>query len=286
MKIKEKVYPYPVIKEKDADYQDYKNANFDFDIYVDENTDKLTIKINTENIPNKLIPGNGFNEIKYGYQLESTMNKNRKFYLSDKPELTIELNAADYIGNVEINAYIIANNALTVNFDSDNDNIDDFYDGPVQFPKGGIIAVARPTRAIDVGLDGSMPNNPIRIVKEDGLNGIRYTIDDSQIKIGLDEKNHEIYAKFGKDKQMLEFILNSVVTPAVSKAILELSKGEIGENSNWGENFKIKLLSNGMTLDGIADGTYTVEEATQVILNNPIDRMFKALKEYGENNED
>lgn len=290
MKIKEKIYPYPVIKEKDADYKDYKKATFDFDILIDDKTNQLTIKTRVDSIPKKLEPGKTNYPIEYGYQIESTMNKNRKFYMSKEPELSIQLNPSEYTGNVEINAYIIASENLEIDFNSRIDNVDDFYNGVVHFPKGGIIAVARPTKAIDVGLNGSMPNNPIRIVKDDSVEGIRYTIDNSQIKIGLSKKNHDIYVRFGKDKQITEFIFSSVVTPAVSKAILELSQeqktnGSINEDSDWKESFKNKLEANDVHLTDIGE-SITVEEATQIVLNNPIDKVFNDLNKYGENNDE
>lgn len=284
MKIKEKTYPYPVIKEGDADYRDYEKASFDFDVSVNDDSKELNIKIHTENIPDKLIPGKVTTDIKYGYQIESTFNKNRQFYLSDDSEYSIELNAEQYIRNVEINAYIIASKAIKINFDSKVDKVDKFYDGEITFPKGGIIAVSRPTKVINVKLDDGVPENPIRIVKNNTINSIRYTIDNSQIKIELNEKNHDIYARFGKDKRMLEFVFNSIVTPAVSKALLELSQGDINDDSNWGMNFKDKLEDNDVYLDDIKDNRVTVEEATQIILGSPINKMFDSLKEYGENN--
>ena len=133
-------------------------------------------------------------------------------------------------------------------------------------------------------MDDGVPENRIRIVKNNTINSIRYTIDNSQIKIELNEKNHDIYARFGKDKRMLEFVFNSIVTPAVSKALLELSQGDINDDSNWGMNFKDKLEDNDVYLDDIKDNRVTVEEATQIILGSPINKMFDSLKEYGENN--
>jgi len=282
MRIREKIYPYPVIKEEDADFQDYEKASFDFDIDINDNND-LVIKVDTKNIPDKLIPGKTNDKIQYGYQIESIMNKNRKFFLSNDPEYLVQLDGANYTGKVEINAYIIAKEALSINFNSNEDGIDSFYNGMVNFPKGGIIAVALPTKAIQIESDGSTPENPIRIVKDETVDGIRYVINNSQIRICLNEVNHNIYSTYGKDKNMMEFIFNAIVVPAVSKAIELLADGEVSEDSDWGNQFREKLLNSNISLEEINNGSETLEEATQAVLNNPIDKMFTRLKDYGEN---
>ncbi|MCS9995627.1 hypothetical protein EFL81_01770 [Weissella confusa] len=285
MKIKERIYPYPVIKEPEADYTDYQQATFNFSVQVvDSGVSgyKLIVDINDESVPDKLLPERGITKVKYGVQVESLMNKYRTFISSDAPHFEMELDGANYIGRVEINAYIYATEHINVSFDNNVDGNAAFYDGVVSFPKGAIIAVSRPTKQIIIKSDGLNRENPVRIVRDDNVEGVRYDVNNSNIEIRLNKENHDIYSRYAKDPMMKQFVTNAIVVPAVARAVSALAEGEVDEDSDWGEFFVNKFAENGIDLSDVGEQV-SLEEATEILLNNPTDKMFKKLQEYGDN---
>jgi hypothetical protein len=285
MKIKERIYPYPVIKEPEADYTDYQQAIFNFDVQVVESGVsgyKLIVSINDEGVPDKLLPERAITKVKYGVQIESLMNKYRTFISADTPRFEVELDGAHFIGRVEINAYIYATEQIEVSFDSGVDGNAAFYDGLVLFPKGAIIAVSRPTKQIFIKSDGLNRENPVRIVRDDNVAGVRYEINNSNIEIRLNKENHDIYSRYAKDPMMKQFVTNAIVVPAVARAVDSLVGGEVDEDSDWGEFFVNKLAENGIDLSDVGEQV-SLEEATEILLNKPTDKMFKKLQEYGDN---
>ncbi|MGG7601128.1 hypothetical protein [Weissella cibaria] len=286
MKIKERIYPYPVVKEETADYKDYKQATFDFTIDAREIGNgefKLNLEILPKSITYKLLPGEDNPNIKYGFQIDSLMNKYRKFISSDSPKLEFILDGANFIGRVEVNAYIYTTERIEVNLDDSTDGNEAFYNGIVEFPKGAIIAVARPTRQLIIKSDGVSRENPVRIVRDDSVFGISYDINNTNIEVRLNKENHEIYSRYAKDPLMKQFVTNAIVVPAVSKAIWALAEGQIDqENSEWANFFVERLNEEQIDLADIGESV-SLEEATEVLLNNPTTKMFKKLQEYGEN---
>lgn len=285
MRIKEKIYPYPVIKEPEADFLDYKDSNFDFDIELieSESDSDYALKINCKNtnIPDKLLP-NSNNNIFYGYQVESVFNKNRFFKFSKENNIIISISSDDFINKVEINAFIFANEKLSIYLENQDGGVDDFYRGQVEFPKGGIIASARPTKTIFVNSDGLNKINPIRIKKDDTVKTIRFRPDNSFIEVSLNPEIYKIYNRYGFDRNYKIFIYNSIVVPAVNNALLFLSQdqseGTIDIENGWARDFLSVLSESGYSIEDI-NSKISSEEATQIILKNPIVNMFKKLKD-------
>ena len=288
MRISERMYPYPVIKEEDAYYKDFKKASFDFDVAEEEEENRffICVTIDSNSIPECLIP-NENNNLSYGIQIES-IKKKKRYFISNKksPTFKIEIDGKNYTGKVEINAYIYVDSDVNINFDALNNDIDPFYQETVQYKKGNIIALSRPTRTIYVRSDGKNAENPIRVVKEKDLqDNIRYDIDNSQIKINLDERNYEIYSKYGNDPLMKNFVLNALVVPAVSQALLEMKNGNIDYldgNCQWANLF-ISILQNKNVEFSDVGESVSIENATQLVLGQPLEEMFEKLKNYGEN---
>lgn len=287
MKIKERIYPYPVIKETDADYKDFQRATFDFSLEpLDEKGEQLRLTIHPDNVPEVLLPHEG-NKISYGVQIESLTNKNRVFLSQQEPMFDIFLNGNDYIGRIEINAYIYAAADLDVDFDQLDGEVDSFYDGPVTYYKGSIIAVSRPTKVVEVSANGKDIENPVRVVKDDNMQeSIRYDINTTQILIHINSTNYTIYSRYGRDRTLKDFITNAIVVPAISKALLVMRDNEedyLEGQSPWANLFQNSLRNHGYEVSDVGGTAITLEAATQLVLNNPINKMFSKLKRYGEN---
>lgn len=290
MRIKERIYPYPVIKEQGADFQNYKKSYFEYQIELRDN--KLLVNIDTGKMIDALKP-NSSNKISYGLQVESIKNKNRIFLSQKNPSFEVELSAKDFVDKVEINAFIYAEEEFSIDSRLEGIDVTSFLEGVLHFPKGGIIAVSRPTRQLNVLTNGNSRENPIVVAKDESLDdkdeaGLRFDIDMTHIKICLNSKNHKIYTTYGKSSEMKYFILNAMVLPAVTKALrvmIENKDDYLGEESNspWAMLFNEKLENRGISLEEVSEGKFDFETVAQFILKNPIDKMFKDLEKISEN---
>ena len=280
MEIKYKLYPYPVLWNKNDDYK--MPSEFSAEIKTEENFKNTKLKIKfflKDKEIEKLIREN---KAEYVVHIEGTRTYFRDFISTRETEITYELKDRDILGKLEINFFILAKQDIR-GYRNDNFN-EDYSSEAFNLKKGNIIAIADGYRFDIEKNDDELGkiSSIFSICKKETVEQTGMTVDMSyeKIRIGLNITDYVNYSQLSQNPNKVDSANSVIIFPALIY-IFEQLKKDFNETDyteyKWFRALENIFKKNGEELNkGLLENEISIDLA-QRVLNYPIERAFNSL---------
>ena len=290
MEIKYRLYPYPVLWNKNDDYK--KPSKFLVEIEAKENFKNIKLKINfllkDKEIENLIKE----NKAEYVVHIEATSTYFRELISTREAEINYDLKDNDILGRLQMSFFILAKEDI---LDYKNSNFNEDYSGEsFNLKKGNIIAIADSYRFDIEKNDDNLEkvSSIFSICQKETVEQTGMTVDmnSDKIRIALNKTDYINYHQLSQNSNNINIINSIIILPALIFIFEQLKKdfdendfsdykwfralGKIFEKNN--QSLNKELLENQLSID-----------LAQRILNYPIERAFNSLKDEndGDNEE-
>ena len=285
MEIKYKLYPYPVLWNKNDDYK--MPSEFSAEIKTEENFKNTKLKIKfflKDKEIEKLIREN---KAEYVVHIEGTRTYFRDFISTRESEITYDLKDRDILGKLEINFFILAKQDIK-GYRNDNFN-EDYSSEAFNLKKGNIIAIADGYKANIEKIDDELGKvaSIFTICQRETVEQIGMVIEmnDHKIRVALNKTDYESYCYLSHEPNKVETINTIIVFPALIYVFEQLKLEELKKSSNkseyedynWYSSLEKIFRKNGKELNKELEQGLSIDLA-QRVLNYPIERAFNSLK--------
>ena len=289
MEIKYKLYPYPVLWNKNDDYK--MPSEFSAEIKTEENFKNTKLKIKfflKDKEIEKLIREN-----KAGYvvHIEGTRTYFRDFISTRETEITYDLKDRDILGKLEINFFILAKQDIR-GYRNDNFN-EDYSSEAFNLKKGNIIAIADGYRFDIEKNDDELGkiSSIFSICKKETVEQTGMTVDMSyeKIRIGLNITDYVNYSQLSQNPNTVDSVNSIIIFPALIY-IFEQLKKDFTETDyteyKWFRALENIFKKNGQELNKeLLENEISIDLA-QRVLNYPIERAFNSLTNEDEGDDE
>ena len=280
MEIKYKLYPYPVLWNKNDDYK--MPSEFSAEIKTEENFKNTKLKIKfflKDKEIEKLIREN---KAEYVVHIEGTRTYFRDFISTRETEITYDLKDRDILGKLEINFFILAKQDIR-GYRNDNFN-EDYSSEAFNLKKGNIIAIADGYRFDIEKNDDELGkiSSIFSICKKETVEQTGMTVDMSyeKIRIGLNITDYVNYSQLSQNPNKVDSVNSIIIFPALIY-IFEQLKKDFTETDyteyKWFRALENIFKKNGQELNKeLLENEISIDLA-QRVLNYPIERAFNSL---------
>ena len=289
MEIKYKLYPYPVLWNKNDDYK--MPSEFSAEIKTEENFKNTKLKIKfflKDKEIEKLIREN---KAEYVVHIEGTRTYFRDFISTRETEITYDLKDRDILGKLEINFFILAKQDIK-GYRNDNFN-EDYSSEAFNLKKGNIIAIADGYKANIEKIDDELGKvaSIFTICQRETVEQIGMVIEmnDHKIRVALNKTDYESYCYLSHEPNKVETINSIIVFPALIY-IFEQLKKDFTETDyteyKWFRALENIFKKNGQELNKeLLENEISIDLA-QRVLNYPIERAFNSLTNEDEGDDE
>lgn len=280
MEIKYKLYPYPVLWDKNDDYK--KPSKFSVEVEPKEDFKNIKLKINfllKDKEIEKLIKEN---KAEYVVHIEGSSTYFREIISTKETEINYVLKDRDILGRLQVNFFILARQDIK-NYKNDNFN-DDYSSETFNLKKGNIIAIADGYRFDIEKNDDELGkiSSIFSICKKETVEQTGMTIDMGyeKIRIGLNITDYVNYSQLSQNPNKVESVNSIIIFPALIY-IFEQLKKDFNETDyteyKWFRALENIFKKNGEDLNkGLLENEISIDLA-QRVLNYPIERAFNSL---------
>lgn len=280
MEIKYKLYPYPVLWDKNDDYK--KPSKFSVEVEPKEDFKNIKLKINfllKDKEIEKLIKEN---KAEYVVHIEGTSTYFREIISTKETEINYVLKDRDILGRLQVNFFILARQDIK-NYKNDNFN-EDYSSETFNLKKGNIIAIADGYRFDIEKNDDELGkiSSIFSICKKETVEQTGMTIDMGyeKIRIGLNITDYVNYSQLSQNPNKVESVNSVIIFPALIY-IFEQLKKDFNETDyteyKWFRALENIFKKNGEDLNkGLLENEISIDLA-QRVLNYPIERAFNSL---------
>ena len=289
MEIKYKLYPYPVLWNKNDDYK--MPSEFSAEIKTEENFKNTKLKIKfflKDKEIEKLIREN---KAEYVVHIEGTRTYFRDFISTRETEITYDLKDRDILGKLEINFFILAKQDIR-GYRNDNFN-EDYSSEAFNLKKGNIIAIADGYRFDIEKNDDELGkiSSIFSICKKETVEQTGMTVDMSyeKIRIGLNITDYVNYSQLSQNPNKVDSVNSIIIFPALIY-IFEQLKKDFTETDyteyKWFRALENIFKKNGQELNKeLLENEISIDLA-QRVLNYPIERAFNSLTDEDEGDDE
>ena len=289
MEIKYKLYPYPVLWNKNDDYK--MPSEFSAEIKNEENVKNTKLKIKfflKDKEIEKLIREN---KAEYVVHIEGTRTYFRDFISTRETEITYDLKDRDILGKLEINFFILAKQDIR-GYRNDNFN-EDYSSEAFNLKKGNIIAIADGYRFDIEKNDDELGkiSSIFSICKKETVEQTGMTVDMSyeKIRIGLNITDYVNYSQLSQNPNKVDSVNSIIIFPALIY-IFEQLKKDFTETDyteyKWFRALENIFKKNGQELNKeLLENEISIDLA-QRVLNYPIERAFNSLTNEDEGDDE
>ena len=289
MEIKYKLYPYPVLWNKNDDYK--MPSEFSAEIKTEENFKNTKLKIKfflKDKEIEKLIREN---KAEYVVHIEGTRTYFRDFISTRETEITHDLKDRDILGKLEINFFILAKQDIR-GYRNDNFN-EDYSSEAFNLKKGNIIAIADGYRFDIEKNDDELGkiSSIFSICKKETAEQTGMTVDMSyeKIRIGLNITDYVNYSQLSQNPNKVDSVNSVIIFPALIY-IFEQLKKDFTETDyteyKWFRALENIFKKNGQELNKeLLENEISIDLA-QRVLNYPIERAFNSLTNEDEGDDE
>lgn len=280
MEIKYKLYPYPVLWDKNDDYK--KPSKFSVEVDPKEDFKNIKLKINfllKDKEIEKLIKEN---KAEYVVHIEGTSTYFREIISTKETEINYVLKNRDILGRLQVNFFILAKQDIK---DYRNDNFNEDYSSETfNLKKGNIIAIADGYRFDIEKNDDELGkiSSIFSICKKETVEQTGMTIDMGyeKIRIGLNITDYVNYSQLSQNPNKVDSANSVIIFPALIY-IFEQLKKDFNETDyteyKWFRALENIFKKNGEELNkGLLENEISIDLA-QRVLNYPIERAFNSL---------
>lgn len=280
MEIKYKLYPYPVLWDKNDDYK--KPSKFSVEVEPKEDFKNIKLKINfllKDKEIEKLIKEN---KAEYVVHIEGSSTYFREIISTKETEISCVLKDRDILGRLQVNFFILAKQDIK---DYRNDNFNEDYSSETfNLKKGNIIAIADGYRFDIEKNDDELGkiSSIFSICKKETVEQTGMTIDMGyeKIRIGLNITDYVNYSQLSQNPNKVESVNSIIIFPALIY-IFEQLKKDFNETDyteyKWFRALENIFKKNGEDLNkGLLENEISIDLA-QRVLNYPIERAFNSL---------
>ena len=280
MEIKYKLYPYPVLWDKNDDYK--KPSKFSVEVEPKEDFKNIKLKINfllKDKEIEKLIKEN---KAEYVVHIEGSSTYFREIISTKETEISYVLKDRDILGRLQVNFFILARQDIK-NYINDNFN-EDYSSETFNLKKGNIIAIADGYRFDIEKNDDELGkiSSIFSICKKETVEQTGMTIDMGyeKIRIGLNITDYVNYSQLSQNPNKVESVNSIIIFPALIY-IFEQLKKDFNETDyteyKWFRALENIFKKNGEDLNkGLLENEISIDLA-QRVLNYPIERAFNSL---------
>lgn len=283
MRIRYKLFPYPVLC---SDIDDYKNNKFDVQISVtrDIHNIKFNFEVNLEDLLIKEMIKNSKVEIVFHVECAKTLF--RKIYKSNQLKNTIII-AENYLnGNIEICCFILAKENILSYY---NPNFSEDYESTsFNISKGNILAFYNLPK-VEITKDTeelSKVSSIFSILRRDSKKdeGMEVDLNEDKIKIWLSTEEFIKYQECAVSPVYQPILHATLILPSLIYALDMISiQGENEFNElRWFKAIDKILEKSNLSLNKDTIDNETSYKLAQKLLNLPINRAFEAMKMYEE----
>ena len=289
MEIKYRLYPYPVLWNKNDDYK--KPSKFSVEIEAKENFKNIKLKINfllKDKEIERLIKEN---KAEYVVHIEATSTYFRELISTRETEINYDLKDNDILGRLQMSFFILAKEDI---LDYKNSSFNEDYSGEsFHLKKGSIIAIADGYRFDIEKNDDNLEkvSSIFSICQKETVEQTGMTVDmnSDKIRIALNKTDYINYHQLSQNSNNINIINSIIILPALI-FIFEQLKKDFDENDfadyKWfralekifeknKQNLNKELLENQLSID-----------LAQRILNYPIERAFNSLKDENDGDDE
>ena len=290
MEIKYRLYPYPVLWDKNDDYK--KPSKFLAEVEAKENFKNIKLKINfllkDKEIENLIKE----NKAEYVVHIEATSTYFRELISTREAEINYDLKDNDILGRLQMSFFILAKEDI---LDYKNSNFNEDYSGEsFNLKKGNIIAIADSYRIDIEKNDDNLEkvSSIFSICQKETVEQTGMTVDmnNEKIRIALNKTDYINYHQLSQNSNNINIINSIIIFPALI-FIFEQLKKDFDENDfadyKWFRALRKIFEKNNQSLNkDLLENELSIDLA-QKILNYPIERAFNSLKDenYGDDEE-
>lgn len=290
MEIKYRLYPYPVLWDKNDDYK--KPSKFLAEVEAKENFKNIKLKINfllkDKEIENLIKE----NKAEYVVHIEATSTYFRELISTREAEINYDLKDNDILGRLQMSFFILAKEDI---LDYKNSNFNEDYSGEsFNLKKGNIIAIADSYRFDIEKNDDNLEkvSSIFSICQKETVEQTGMTVDmnNEKIRIALNKTDYINYHQLSQNSNNINIINSIIIFPALI-FIFEQLKKDFDENDfadyKWFRALRKIFEKNNQSLNkDLLENELSIDLA-QKILNYPIERAFNSLKDenYGDDEE-
>ena len=287
MEIKYRLYPYPVLWDKNDDYK--KPSKFLAEVEAKENFKNIKLKINfllkDKEIENLIKE----NKAEYVVHIEATSTYFRELISTREAEINYDLKDNDILGRLQMSFFILAKEDI---LDYKNSNFNEDYSGEsFNLKKGNIIAIADSYRFDIEKNDDNLEkvSSIFSICQKETVEQTGMTVDmnNEKIRIALNKTDYINYHQLSQNSNNINIINSIIIFPALI-FIFEQLKKDFDENDfadyKWFRALRKIFEKNNQSLNkDLLENELSIDLA-QKILNYPIERAFNSLKDenYGD----
>ena len=282
MEIKYRLYPYPVLWNKNDDYK--KPSKFLVEIEAKENFKNIKLKINfllkDKEIENLIKE----NKAEYVVHIEATSTYFRELISTREAEINYDLKDNDILGRLQMSFFILAKEDI---LDYKNSNFNEDYSGEsFNLKKGNIIAIADSYRFDIEKNDDNLEkvSSIFSICQKETVEQTGMTVDmnSEKIRIALNKTDYINYHQLSQNSNNINIINSIIILPALI-FIFEQLKKDFDENDfadyKWFRALRKIFEKNNQSLNkDLLENQLSIDLA-QRILNYPIERAFNSLKD-------
>lgn len=284
MKINNKYFPYPVIKE---DTEDYNKTTYKTEVLYKEDNDDIILNINflLDNIEiNNLI-----NEKKAEFvlHLEESLTMYREAFIFNESQVTVRVSKDRVRHKVELSSFIVSKDNLK-NFKSDDLNII-YSDISINYSKFNIIGVGQSSEIIIEKEADEIKDvaSIFQIVKSDEKKLIKIRLANERIYIDMPSEDYERYNQLthryrylGKNNNHL-ILLSLVIIPSFVEALTIIKSDYKEYEDNLWYKPLVKAFSNKNVNieEKFLESDFSAYELTQVIFDSVLNESIKRLDE-------
>ena len=289
MEIKYKLYPYPVLWNKNDDYKMPSDFSAEIKTAANFKNTKLKIKFFLKDKEiEKLIREN---KAEYVVHIEGTRTYFRDFISTRETEITYDLKDRDILGKLEINFFILAKQDIR-GYRNDNFN-EDYSSEAFNLKKGNIIAIADGYRFDIEKNDDELGkiSSIFSICKKETVEQTGMTVDMSyeKIRIGLNITDYVNYSQLSQNPNKVDSVNSIIIFPALIY-IFEQLKKDFTETDyteyKWFRALENIFKKNGQELNKeLLENEISIDLA-QRVLNYPIERAFNSLTNEDEGDDE
>ena len=289
MEIKYKLYPYPVLWDKNDDYK--KPSKFSVEVEPKEDFKNIKLKINfllKDKEIEKLIKEN---KAEYVVHIEGSSTYFREIISTKETEISYVLKDRDILGRLQVNFFILARQDIK-NYKNDNFN-EDYSSETFNLKKGNIIAIADGYRFDIEKNDDELGkiSSIFSICKKETVEQTGMTVDMSyeKIRIGLNITDYVNYSQLSQNPNKVDSVNSIIIFPALIY-IFEQLKKDFTETDyteyKWFRALENIFKKNGQELNKeLLENEISIDLA-QRVLNYPIERAFNSLTNEDEGDDE
>ena len=289
MEIKYKLYPYPVLWDKNDDYK--KPSKFSVEVEPKEDFKNIKLKINfllKDKEIEKLIKEN---KAEYVVHIEGSSTYFREIISTKETEISYVLKDRDILGRLQVNFFILARQDIK-NYKNDNFN-EDYSSETFNLKKGNIIAIADGYRFDIEKNDDELGkiSSIFSICKKETVEQTGMTIDMGyeKIRIGLNITDYVNYSQLSQNPNKVDSVNSIIIFPALIY-IFEQLKKDFTETDyteyKWFRALENIFKKNGQELNKeLLENEISIDLA-QRVLNYPIERAFNSLTNEDEGDDE